>query len=251
VKYRTLFISDMHIGTKVFQSKAFLDFIKNNEFDKLYLVGDIIDMAAIRRNFYWDESFNTVLQKILRLARKGTKIVYIIGNHDIYLQSFIREHFGNIALRERDMHTTFSGSKCIVMHGHQFDGIIKEIGWLYWLGDTMYDIALTLNRLFNLFRNVFGLSQWSLSLYLKTKVKNAIKFINNYEQLVAHEMKRSHPEAKTVIAGHIHMCADRDISGIRYLNCGCWTEFCSCVAEHLDGRLEVLKISGYSGKSVE
>jgi UDP-2,3-diacylglucosamine pyrophosphatase LpxH len=247
MKYRTVFVSDIHLGTKISQADTFLDFLRDNDFDRIYLVGDIIDMSAIRRNFYWNEKFNTVLQKLLRLARKGSSVVYVIGNHDIYLEFFLAEHFGNIELKERTVHVTADGVKCLVMHGHQFDGVIKEMGWLYWLGDTMYDIALFLNRILNIFRRLFGLDQWSLSLYLKTKVKNAIKFINDYEQLVVHELRKSQPDAKVVIAGHIHMSADKDISGIRYLNCGCWTEFCSAVVEHEDGRLEVLNIAGHPG----
>jgi UDP-2,3-diacylglucosamine pyrophosphatase LpxH len=184
------------------------------------------------------------LQKLLRLARKNVSVIYVIGNHDIYLEFFIKEHFGNIQLKERVVHVTASGEKCLIMHGHQFDGVIKGIGWLYWLGDTMYDIALFVNRIFNMSRRLFGLEQLSLSLYLKTKVKNVIKFINNYEQLIVHELRKSHPDVRTVIAGHIHMCADKDISGIHYLNCGCWTEFCSAVVEHEDGRLELIKIAG-------
>ena len=245
MKYRTVFVSDIHLGTRISQADEFLDFLRDNEFNTLYLVGDIIDMSAIKRNFYWDEKFNTVLQKLLRLARKGKKIIYIIGNHDIYLEFFMAEHFGNIELKERDVYITADGTKCLVMHGHQFDGIIREMGWLYWLGDTMYDIALLLNRIFNFFRHLLGLDKWSLSLYLKTKVKNAIKFINNYEHLVVHELRKSQSDAKVVIAGHIHMLADKNISGIRYLNCGCWTEFCSAVVEHEDGRLEAIKISGH------
>jgi UDP-2,3-diacylglucosamine pyrophosphatase LpxH len=248
MKFRTVFVSDLHIGTRISQADVFLDFLKEHEFEKLYLVGDIIDMSALRRDFYWNEAFNTVLQKILRLARKGTKIVYIIGNHDIYLEFFIKEHFGNILLKERDIHHTASGDKCLVMHGHQFDGIVKEIGWLYRFGDTMYDLALFVNRIFNLFRKLFGYEQWSLSLYLKTKVKNVIQFINNYEQLVVHESRNSQIRVNVVIAGHIHICEDKLISDVRYLNCGCWTEFCSAVVEHTDGRLELLKIAGHSGK---
>jgi UDP-2,3-diacylglucosamine pyrophosphatase LpxH len=246
--YKTIFVSDLHLGTRNSQAEAFLEFLKNNDFETLYLVGDIIDISALKRNFYWNETFNTVLQKILRFARKDKKIVYIIGNHDIALEFFMKEHFGNIFLKERTVHNTVSGVKCLVMHGHQFDGVIKEIAWLYWLGDTMYDFALFLNRISNFFRSLFGMSRWSLSLYLKTKVKNVIQFINNFEQLVIHELRNSQPDATVVITGHVHICADKDISGIRYLNCGCWTEFCSVVVEHLDGRLELLKLSGFEEK---
>jgi UDP-2,3-diacylglucosamine pyrophosphatase LpxH len=175
------------------------------------------------------------------MARKGVRIEYIIGNHDIFLEFFIQDHFGNIKLLERDVHITADGRKCLVMHGHQFDGVIKKMPWLYWLGDTMYDFALFMNTWFNRARSLLGKDYWSLSLYLKTKVKNVIKFMNNYEQLVVHEVKKD-KSFDTVIVGHIHMAADKEISGIRYLNCGCWTEFCSAVVEHEDGKLELIMV---------
>ncbi len=242
MKYKTIFISDVHLGTAVSQTERLLKFIKENEFEKLYLVGDIVDMTAIRRRyFFWDENHNTILQKILRMARKGVKVEYIIGNHDIFLEFFAQEHFGSIELKERDVHVTADGRRCLVMHGHQFDGVIMKLPWLYWLGDTMYDFALSANRWFNMARHLVGKDYWSLSLYLKTKVKNVIKFMNNYEQLVIHEVKKD-GSFDTVIVGHIHMAADKEISGIRYLNCGCWTEFSSAVVEHLDGRLELVMV---------
>jgi UDP-2,3-diacylglucosamine pyrophosphatase LpxH len=242
MKYNTIFVSDIHLGTTVSQTAKLLKFLKENEFDKLYLVGDIVDMTAIRRRyFYWDENHNTLLQKILRMARKGVQVEYIVGNHDIFLEFFIHDHFGNIKLKERDVHVTADGRKCLVMHGHQFDGVIKKLPLLYWLGDTMYDFALLVNMWFNRVRTLLGKDYWSLSLYLKTKVKNVMKFINNYEQLVIHEVKKD-KNCDTVIVGHIHMAADKEISGIRYLNCGCWTEFCSAVVEHEDGRLELIMI---------
>ncbi len=242
MKYRTIFISDVHLGTSVSQSGRLLEFLKEHEFEKLYLVGDIVDMTAIsRRSFSWEESHNTVLQKLLRLARKGVQIEYVIGNHDVFLEFFIHEHFGNIRLKERDIHVTADGRRCLVMHGHQFDGVVTKMPWLYWLGDTMYDFALFINRVYNWFRKLLGKDYWSLSLYLKSKVKNVVKFIGSYEHLVAHEALAS-KDVDTVIVGHIHMAADKEISGIRYLNCGCWTEFCSAVVEHEDGRLELLDI---------
>ncbi len=243
MKYRTIFISDIHLGTSASRPDELLKFLKENEFEKLYLVGDIIDMTAIRRRyFYWDEMHNTLLQKILRMARKGVKVEYIVGNHDIFLEFFAHEHFGNIELKERDVHVTADGRKCLVIHGHQFDGVINKLPLLYWLGDTMYDFALFINRWFNWFRRLFGKDYWSLSLYLKTKVKNVIKFVNNYEQLLVHEAKKE-LGVRAVIAGHVHMAADKEISGIRYLNCGCWTEYCSAVVEHEDGRFELKIIS--------
>ncbi|OGV43020.1 MAG: hypothetical protein A2X48_11215 [Lentisphaerae bacterium GWF2_49_21] len=242
MKYKTIFISDVHLGTTVSQTDKLLKFLKENEFEKLYLVGDIVDMTAIRRRyFYWNEDNNTLLQKILRMARKGIQVEYIVGNHDIFLEFFAHEYFGNIGLKERDVHVTANGTRCLVMHGHQFDGVIKKMPLLYWLGDTMYDFALFINIWFNRIRYLLGKDYWSLSLYLKTKVKNVVKFIGNYEQLVIHEVKKD-TSIGAVIVGHIHMAADKEISRIRYLNCGCWTEFCSAVVEHEDGRLELLRI---------
>ncbi len=243
MKYRSVFISDLHLGTKIAQTEKLLDFLRDNEFDRLFLVGDIVDMFAIRRHmFHWDESHNTVIQKFLRLARKGVKIVYIIGNHDIYIEFLVKEDFGRIRIRERDSYTTAAGERCLIMHGHQLDGAIRKIPWLYWLGDTMYSVALFMNRMLNFAQRLFGFDEWSLSLYLKTKVKNVIQFINNYERLVIREVKASKTPVDTVIVGHIHMAEDKLIEGIRYLNCGCWTEFCSAIVEEEDGKLTLLRI---------
>ena len=242
MKYRAVFISDIHLGTRICQAERLLDFFRDNEFEQLYLVGDIVDMQAVRKHgFYWDENHNTVIQKILRMARKGVKVSYIIGNHDIFLNFLVPEHFGGIDIMERAVHHGLKGEKCLVMHGHQLDGAIRKIPWLYWLGDAMYDWAIKISALLKFFQNIMGLDEWSLSLYLKTKVKNVVQFINDYERLVVCETKKSTLHLNTVIAGHIHMADDKQIGGIRYLNCGCWTEFCSAVVERMDGGLELIR----------
>ena len=243
MKFRTAFISDIHLGTKISQTEKLLDFLKENKFDNIYLVGDVVDMSAVRRHsFYWDDTHNTVIQKILRLARKGVKITYIIGNHDIYLDFLDKEYFGNVKIKERDIYLGLNGEKCLVMHGHQLDGAIRKLVWLYWLGDAMYSWALIISFILNRFRRMAGFDDWSLSLYLKTKVKNVVKFVNNYERLVIESAKQSGSGINTVIVGHIHMTEDKNLHGIRYLNCGCWTEFCSAVVEHDKGGFELLKI---------
>ena len=238
MKYKTAFVSDFHLGTPVSQVDKILDFLKNNEFEKIYLIGDIIDMIAMKKHFLWNTNHNTVIQKILRLARKNSEIVYIYGNHDYFLELFNSEIFGNIKITEREIYTTVSGKKMLIFHGHQMDGIIKDMTWLYNLGDSAYTFALSLNSIVNKLRSLFGLKYWSLSMYLKSKVKNIIKFVNNFEKLVVEEAEKS--KVDIVVCGHIHMSADKEIGNIRYINTGCWTETCSALVEHFDGTLELI-----------
>ena len=239
MNYKTLFISDIHIGTGNSQTLKLLDFLDNNKFEKIYLVGDIIDMIMLKRKFYWKKRHNKVIQKILKLS-KTSEIIYIIGNHDIYLETFLNEKFGNVLIKERDIHTTKKNEKCLVLHGHQFDGALMTYTWLYWIGSLAYDFSLWMNRWVNRIRKLLGMNYWSLSMYLKSKTKKAIKFINNFENLVVDYAKKSNVD--TVIAGHIHMKEDKNISNVRYMNCGCWTEFTSCIVETLDGDLKLLDI---------
>jgi UDP-2,3-diacylglucosamine pyrophosphatase LpxH len=233
-KYNTLFVSDIHLGTSISQSEKLTDFLRNNEFKKIYLVGDIIDMIAMKKKFYWKKKHNKVIQQILKLS-KNSEIIYIIGNHDIFLESFIDEKFGNIYIKESDIHITKNNEKCLVIHGHQFDGALMTYTWLYWLGSAAYDFSLWLNKIYNKIRKFLGLDYWSLSMYLKSKTKEAINFINNFEYLVSEHGKENN--VNTIIAGHIHMKADKKIEDIRYMNCGCFTELTSCIIEDLEGNL--------------
>lgn len=238
--YNTLFISDVHLGTSNCQADKLLDFLSKNTFKKIYLVGDFIDMIMMKRKFYWRKKHNKIIQKLLKIS-KNTEVIYIVGNHDIFLESFVGEKFGNILIKETDKHITKKGESCLVLHGHQFDGALMSYTWLYWLGSVAYDFALWLNRLYNKFRTKFMKREyWSLSMYLKSKTKEAIKFINNFEQLVSDYADKECVD--TVIAGHIHMKEDKYIDNVRYMNCGCWTEFTSFIVETTEGNLGLIEI---------
>ena len=239
MRYNTLFISDIHLGTTNSQTDKLIEFLSNNYFKKIYLVGDIIDMTAMKKRFYWKKKHNKTIQLLLKLSKKSD-VTYIIGNHDIFLESFLDEKFGNIIIKEKYTHITKKKEKCLVIHGHQFDGALMTYTWLYWLGSFLYDFSIWLSKYVNHIRKLFNLPYWSLSMFLKSKTKKAIKFINNFEEIVAKYAKEENVD--TVIAGHIHMLEDKEISDIRYMNCGCWTEYTSCIVETLKGDLKLLKI---------
>ncbi len=242
MKYRSIFVSDIHLGTSISKVGEFLDFIKDNQAEQIYLLGDIIDLISLKRKVYWRQEHNTAIQKLLRLARKGTRIIYIPGNHDFYFRDFIGENFGNIRIEGESIHQTADGRRFIVVHGDEFDGAIRNLPWLYWLGDKAYHFALLLNRAYNAVTHCFGLRYWSLSLFLKNRVKNAVIFISDYEKLVIDKALQRGVDG--IIAGHIHKADLKELDGVLYANCGCWTEFCSAIVEHTDGRLELVDVMG-------
>jgi len=237
--YRAIFISDLHLGTPGCQAKALLNFIKNNSSDYLYLVGDIIDGWQLRRRWYWPELHNDVVQKLLRRARKGCRIIYVPGNHDEFLRGFFGHQFGGIEVSDDAIHTTADGKSLWVTHGDRFDGVILCAKWLAHLGDYMYEITLKLNRYLNHWRQRFGLPYWSLSAYLKHKVKKAVMYVGDFEQAVASEAKRRGHQG--VVCGHIHHAEMRDINGILYCNDGDWVESCTALVEHYSGQLELVQ----------
>lgn len=236
--YRTLFISDIHLGTKACQADAFLDFIKQHEADTYYLVGDIVDFWRIKRSVYWPQAHNDVIQKLLRKSRKGSKIIFIPGNHDEALRDYCGNNFGGIDLVENAVFEAADGKKYLVIHGDEFDIVVKYAKWLAFLGDSAYVAALWFNTHFNFFRRKAGMSYWSLSKYLKQKVKSAVNFIGEFEGALASEAKRR--ECQGVICGHIHHAAMKDIDGITYVNTGDWVESCTAVGENADGSLEII-----------
>ncbi len=237
-QFRTLFISDVHLGIKGCQAAALLNFLRHHEAETIYLVGDIVDGWQLKSSWYWTQSQNDVVQKLLRKARKGTRIVYIPGNHDEFLRDYYGTHFGGIEVAESAMHEGADGRRYLVIHGDLFDVVIKHARWLALLGSFAYDVAIASNTLFNRVRRLFGLPYWSLSKWAKMKVKNAVSFIGEFESTLAQEAKRR--GADGVICGHIHHAALRDHDGIRYINCGDWVESCTAVAEHADGRFEIV-----------
>jgi UDP-2,3-diacylglucosamine pyrophosphatase LpxH len=238
-RYRTVFISDVHLGTKGCQAELLLDFIRHIECERLYLVGDIFDGWKLRHGWYWPQAHNDVVQKILRMARKGTAIIYVPGNHDEVARDYCGVHFGGVVVVRDALHETADGRRYLVLHGDEFDGVTRHARWLAFAGDWSYRTVLALNTLFNHLRRRFGFGYWSFSAYLKVKVKNALQFIANFEAAVADEARRRGVDG--VICGHIHKAEMREISGVRYINDGDWVESCTALVEHADGRLELLE----------
>ena len=245
--YRTVFLSDVHLGTRGCQAELLLDFIRSVECDTLYLVGDIIDGWKLKSGWFWRQAHNDVVQKVLRLARKGVKVIYIPGNHDERGRDYCGVHFGGVVVARDWIHEGADGRRYLVTHGDEFDGVIAHARWLAFLGDWSYRALLALNTHWNLLRRRLGLGYWSLSAFVKVKVKNALQFIENFEQAVADEARRRGVDG--VICGHIHKAEMRDIDGILYINDGDWVESCTAVVEHPDGRMEIVewaKVRGWS-----
>ncbi len=236
--FRTLFISDVHLGARGSQAERLLDFLRVHDAETIYLVGDIIDGWALKSNWHWPQSHNDFVQKMLRRVRKGAKVFYIPGNHDEFLRSYYGTHFGGIEVVEQAIHQGLDGKRYLVIHGDLFDLVVQNARWLAHLGDKAYDLAIQANRLVNVFRRMFGSPYWSLSQWAKQKVKNAVNYIGAFEQTLAAEARRNNADG--VICGHIHYATIRDHDGIRYMNCGDWVESCTALVEHHDGRFEIL-----------
>jgi UDP-2,3-diacylglucosamine pyrophosphatase LpxH len=239
--FRSIFISDLHLGTPGCQADALLHFLKTYTCDNLYLVGDIVDGWQLRRKWYWPQSHNDVVQKLLRKARKGCRVIFIPGNHDEFGRHFLDHSFGGIEIREEAVHITADGKKLWVIHGDYFDGVIQCAKWLAYVGDNLYELTLKLNRYLNQLRARMGMPYWSLSAYLKLKVKKAVNFISDFEVAVANEARKLGYQG--AICGHIHQAEIRNIDGILYCNDGDWVESCTALVEHADGRLEILRFN--------
>ena len=236
--YRSIWISDFHLGTRGCQSELLLEFIKHTQSEKLYLVGDIIDGWALKNTWYWPQSHNDVVQKILRKARHGTEVFYISGNHDEVMRGFVPVNFGGVSILNQIIHETVDKKKYLVVHGDQFDGIIQCAKWLAMLGSITYDFLIYFNRYINFFRKKLGYEYWSLSNYLKFTVKNAVKFVSEYEKLVCNYAKQFKVEG--IICGHIHHANMQYMNEIHYINDGDWVESCTALVEHFDGKLELI-----------
>ena len=236
---RAIFISDLHLGTPGCQAEALLDFLRSYSSDYLYLVGDIVDGWQLRKRWYWPQAHNDVVQKLLRRARKGDRVVYVPGNHDEFARQFAAHSFGGIEVCEEAVHRTLSGKSLWVIHGDYFDGVVQCAKWLAYVGDNLYEFTLKLNRHLNQWRGRLGLPYWSLSAYLKHKVKKALNFIMDFENAVAHEAHRRGHDG--VVCGHIHRAELREIGGVLYCNDGDWVESRTALVEHHDGRLELVQ----------
>jgi UDP-2,3-diacylglucosamine pyrophosphatase LpxH len=241
-RFRTLFLSDIHLGARGCQADKLLDFLRWYDADHIYLVGDIVDGWQIRSGWYWPQTHNDVVQKLLRKARKGTRVTYVPGNHDEFLRGYYGTHFGGIEVVENAIHDGADGRRYLVIHGDIFDLVVTQARWLALLGDKAYDAAICLNRWFNAVRRQLGFPYWSLSQWAKQQVKNAVSYIGDYERTLSAEAQRHGVDG--VICGHIHHAAIHDKFGLRYLNCGDWVESCTAIVESHDGHFEIITWTG-------
>jgi UDP-2,3-diacylglucosamine pyrophosphatase LpxH len=236
--YRTIWISDIHLGTKGCNAEMLIDFLDSVDSDMLYLVGDIVDGWQLKKRVYWPTAHNDVVWRIMKRARRGTRVIYIPGNHDEIFRQFTGMSFGGVEIRRKMIHTTVDGRKLLVLHGDEFDAVMLAHRWLAFVGDAAYTALMTLNRHVNRVRRWFGLPYWSLSKIAKNKVKNAVAFISQFEEIVAHEAERRHVDG--VVCGHIHTAEIRQFGKVTYYNDGDWVEGCTALVEHHDGTMEVL-----------
>jgi len=237
LRFRTIWISDVHLGTSGCQAARLLEFLKATESDVLYLVGDIVDGWQLKRRWYWHQTHNDVVQLVLKKAKKGTKVIFVPGNHDEAIRQFIGLDFGGIKIRDELIHTCANGKRMLVLHGDRFDGVIACAKWLAYVGDSLYTMILKFNQYYNAWRARSGLPYWSLSQYLKLKVKNAVSYITSFETALAEEAKKQGVDG--IICGHIHKAEIREIDGVLYCNDGDWVESLSALVEEADGELRL------------
>jgi len=238
ISFRTIWISDLHLGARGCQAKLLLDFLRHTESDHLFLVGDIVDGWQLRRRWFWPQSHNDVVQKVLRKVRKGTSVVFIPGNHDEFLRHFLTLSFGGIDVREEAVHVTADGRRLLVMHGDLFDAVVQHARWLAFFGDHLHTLVLHLNRWLNAVRARLGFPYWSLALYLKHRIKNAVSYITSFEDAVAGEARRRGVDG--VVCGHIHKAEIRSIDGVLYCNDGDWVESLTALVETEAGELRIV-----------
>jgi UDP-2,3-diacylglucosamine pyrophosphatase LpxH len=237
-RFRTIWISDIHLGTRGCNAAMLIDFLDHVDSEIMYLVGDIIDGWRMKRKFYWSAAHNDVVWRVLKRAKRGTRIVYIPGNHDEMFRQFTGLNFGGVEIKRKAIHDTADGRKLLVLHGDEFDAVMLAHRWLAFVGDAAYGALMRLNTVVNAVRQRMGLPYWSLSKVAKHKVKNAVEFIGRFEEVVAHEAGMRGVDG--VVCGHIHTAEMRRIGGIDYYNDGDWVEGCTALVEHFDGRMEVL-----------
>tara|TARA_R110002072_G_scaffold181232_19_gene337400 strand:+ start:12182 stop:13078 length:897 start_codon:yes stop_codon:yes gene_type:complete len=237
-KFRTIWISDIHLGTKGCNAAMLIDFLDHTDSETMYLVGDIIDGWRLKKKFYWPPEHNDIVWRVLKRAHRGTRIVYIPGNHDEMVRPFCGMNFGGVEIKRADVHTTADERRLLVLHGDEFDTIMLAHRWLAFVGDALYHVMMGLNGWVNAIRNGLGLPYWSLSKAAKHKVKNAVEFISKYEEVVARAASERGVDG--VVCGHIHTAEMRDFDGIAYYNDGDWVEGCNALVEHFDGTMEIL-----------
>jgi UDP-2,3-diacylglucosamine pyrophosphatase LpxH len=236
--YRTIWVSDTHLGTSGCKAELLLDFLKSTECETLYLVGDIIDGWQLRKGWYWPTRHSDVVRCVLKKAKHGTRVVYVPGNHDEAFRDYVGLNLGGIELLMETIHTTADGRRLLILHGDEFDGVVRYAKWLAFLGDSAYTLLLKSNALLNWFRRKRGLPYWSLSSQIKKRVKNAVQFVFSFEQAVAHAAAERGVDG--VVCGHIHTAEIRKIGDVTYYNDGDWVESCTALVEHADGQMEIV-----------
>ena len=249
VHYRALFISDVHLGTRTSRADRLLDFLRGSTADTIYLVGDIVDFWRIRRGLFWQDTHSDVLKELLARAHAGTRIVYIPGNHDDDLRDYCGTQFGGIELVMNTVHETADGRRYLVIHGDEYDVVVRYARWLALLGDRSYAIAMAINKPFNWVRKRLGLDYWSLSAYLKSRVKGCVGRMGDFEQALVSAAAQQH--ATGVICGHIHHAASRQIGDIHYINTGDWVESCTVAVETTQGKLAIIDWSDAARQRAE
>lgn len=236
--YRTIFLSDIHLGTRGCQAERLLDFLKVHSCDQLYLVGDIVDGWRLQRGLYWPQAHSNVVRRLLTLAKRDTEIVYVTGNHDEFLRKYSDHAFGNIRLVDRAVHGTADGRRLLVVHGDEYDVITRYHRWVAFLGDLGYTLLLEVNRLNNWLRERLGFGRWSLSAWVKHRVKRAVNFISEFEEAIAQDCAKEGFDG--VVCGHIHHAEIRRIGAVEYLNCGDWVESCTALVEDERGEIRIV-----------
>ena len=237
-KVRTVWVSDIHLGTRGCNADMLLDFLASIECETLYLVGDIVDGWRLSRGWYWPDAHNEVVRRILKMAHRGTRVVLIAGNHDEMLRPYAGMSFGGVEIALEAIHVTVDGRRLLVTHGDKFDGVVLYARWLAFLGDQAYAFLLRANRWFNKVRRWFKLPYWSLSAYLKKRVKNAVQFVWAFEEAVAHAARDMAVDG--VVCGHIHCAEIRQIGEVTYYNDGDWVESCTALVEDQEGAISIV-----------
>lgn len=236
--YRTIWISDLHLGMPGCRAEAVLRFLRSTDSEQLYLVGDLVDGWALSRSWHWPPAHNAVIQTILKKAMNGTRVIYVPGNHDEFARQFCGLSFGDIEIVRDTVHQTADGHNLLVLHGDEFDGAVALAPWLSRLGARIYELAIAMNRPLNAVRSVFGRPYWSLSRFLRDNTKRAVQYIAGFETALAQRAAARGTDG--VVCGHIHRPQLRMIGEVLYANCGDWIESCSALVEHHDGTLEIL-----------
>ncbi len=237
-RYRTVWISDVHLGTRGSKAEELVAFLRSIEPQTLYLVGDIIDGWSLRKAWYWPDTHNEVVRRILKMAHRGTKVIFVIGNHDEVLRDYAGFTLGGVRLALEAEHETADGRRLLVTHGDSFDGVVLYARWLAFLGDRAYAFLLRANYAVNAVRKRLNLPYWSLSAYMKSRVKNAVQFVSNFENALIHEASTRGFDG--IVSGHIHCAEIRQVGDITYYNDGDWVESCTALAEDVSGTISIL-----------